>query len=65
MKKVAVLGLGKSGISAAHFLQKMGYDVVGIDDKLVSKPDFLTIITSEDASKGIQDFDFVVTSPGI
>lgn len=74
-KKVLVMGLSKSGISAAEFLNKKGFDVY-ITEAKQPKEEFLNKI-DELKSKGIkleygshsdefiEGSEFAVTSPGI
>lgn len=64
-KKVAVIGLGKSGISAAHFLQKQGYSVWVTDDKQTKGPEGTSFLPPQDLAYAISGFDFVVISPGV
>ncbi|MBS0629786.1 MAG: UDP-N-acetylmuramoyl-L-alanine--D-glutamate ligase [Verrucomicrobia bacterium] len=52
--KALVLGLGISGKSVVKFLEKRGYTVIGVDDK-VAPQNFETL----------KDFDLFVPSPGI
>jgi len=52
--KALVLGLGISGTSAASFLKKKGYEVVGVDDKLA--PQKIADLSA---------FSLLVLSPGI
>ena len=70
MPKVLVLGLSKSGISAAKLLNRHGYDVYITESKKVDIPKELTdlgikIETGEHSLNFIQGSEFAVTSPGI
>ncbi len=65
MKKVAVIGLGKSGLSAAHFLQNEGYSVWATDDKVTCAPDGVILKNAVELTCQVQDFEFVVISPGV
>jgi UDP-N-acetylmuramoylalanine--D-glutamate ligase len=60
--KVLVLGLGKSGLSAAEFLLKRGHSVLGIDKRELSTT-FPVICETEPFE--IRGFDLLVLSPGI
>lgn len=59
--RAAVLGLGKSGISAARYLQQAGYSVVATDDKATSAPEGIEFSKDID----LNGCNFVVISPGI
>jgi UDP-N-acetylmuramoylalanine--D-glutamate ligase len=63
MKQVAVIGLGKSGLSAAAFLQKEGYRVWAVDDKLTVAPEGIRLVSVDEVP--LQDIEFVVISPGV
>lgn len=52
--KALILGLGLSGKSAKNFLEKRGWEVVGIDDKSAPKN-----------IESLETFDLFVPSPGI
>lgn len=52
--KALVLGLGISGKSAATFLEKRGYEVLGVDDQFAPT-----------AIEDVKSFDLFVPSPGI
>lgn len=73
-KFAIVLGLGKSGLSAASFLAKMGAYVLGVDKKsvdieLLSRTDPLLSknfkFHSENDKVPIEEADIVIKSPGI
>ncbi len=62
---VAVIGLGKSGISAAAFLQKEGHRVFATDDKASSAPQGIHFLPAKELIEAIDTMDFVVISPGV
>ncbi|MEC7840323.1 MAG: UDP-N-acetylmuramoyl-L-alanine--D-glutamate ligase [Chlamydiota bacterium] len=73
-KKVVVIGIGVSGRSAAHFLLKKGFSVVGVDDhvdKLKNHPEVKNLVNSgmtlqsDLMEQHYEELLFVVTSPGI
>ena len=70
MTKVLVLGLSKSGIAAAKFLNRHGYDVYLTESKNV-EPDVeleklgIKIETGGHSLKFVDGAEFAVTSPGI
>lgn len=73
-KKALVLGLGISGINAAHLLVKLGAQVVANDQKTPEDPavvadlkaDGIEVITGENPLwLADEDFDVVVKNPGI
>ena len=59
-KRVAVVGLGASGLAAAELCRRRGATVVGVDQKPVAFPDF---VLQKDAR--FDGFDLVVVSPGV
>lgn len=61
--KVLVLGLGKSGLSAAQFLLDQGHDVIGVDRNPNNNLPFPTLQESEVTT--LQNIDQVILSPGI
>lgn len=61
MKKAAVFGLGKSGISSCTFLLKEGYQVFACDDKKSELPTGVHFLTKEH----LHEMDFLVISPGV
>ncbi len=63
--KVAVIGLGKSGVSACQFLQKEGYAVFATDDKATVPPQDVQFLPPKELEAIINTMDFVVISPGI
>ena len=70
MSKVLVLGLSKSGIAAAKFLKRHGYDVyltesknVDINQELVDMG--IHVETGGHSLTFVEDSEFAVTSPGI
>ncbi len=65
MKKIAVLGFGKSGQSSYRLLKALGYDVYVFDDRKIEKKN--DKFFCEKDSKRFFDFTFdeVVVSPGI
>lgn len=70
MSKVIVLGLSKSGISAAKLLKKHGYDVFITESKKVDEPSDLkemgiNIETGGHSLTFVEGSEFAVTSPGI
>lgn len=65
MKSVAVIGLGKSGVSAAHFLVKQGYSVWVTDDKQTNGPEGMGFLPPHQMAARIADYQFVVISPGV
>ncbi len=65
MKKILIIGLGKSGIAAAVWLLKEGNEVLGFDDKKVKAiPPGMQIVENT-ACLDWDDIHFVVVSPGI
>lgn len=61
-KKALVLGMGVSGKSACDYLQKQGFDVVGVDKKISDYKTFKVV----DEEKALElDCDLLVKSPGI
>lgn len=65
MKSVAVIGLGKSGMSAAHFLQKQGYSVFVTDDKKPCDMQGMTFLPPDQMAASVAEYEFVVISPGV
>lgn len=70
MAKVLVLGLSKSGIAAAKFLKRHGYDVYLTESKQVNAdPELekmgIKIETGGHSLKFVEGSEFAVTSPGI
>ena len=65
MKKALVIGLGVSGLAAAEFLQKQGFDVTGVDrnDQALKNRPFKVL--NEKAVETLCSFDLVVVSPGV
>ena len=61
MKKAVILGLGVSGKAAARLLSQCGYDLYGIDSKVTSIEEPVTVVSS---AQGL-NFDLAVVSPGI
>lgn len=57
MKKVMIYGAGVSGQGALKLLEKEGYEVLLVDDKIGIK--------SDEALKLLEDIEFFVKSPGI
>ena len=66
-KKVAVLGLGKSGISAINFLKKKGFIVFAWDDneKIRKEAKKKGINVNNFSKVNLRDFIFLIVSPGI
>ena len=59
MGKVIVFGAGLSGIGAKQLLEKNGFDVYLVDDKIgISSEEGIKILNNE-------DIEFIVKSPGI
>ena len=59
MGKVIVFGAGLSGIGAKQLLEKKGFDVYLVDDKIgISSKEGIKILNNE-------DIEFIVKSPGI
>ena len=59
MRKVIVFGAGLSGIGAKQLLEKNGFDVYLVDDKIgISSKEGIKILNSE-------NIEFIVKSPGI
>ena len=59
MRKVIVFGAGLSGIGAKQLLEKNGFDVYLVDDKIgISSEEGIKILNNE-------DIEFIVKSPGI
>ena len=70
MSKVLVLGLSKSGIAAAKFLNRHGYDVYLTESKQTEAPKELLdlgihIETGGHSLTFVEGSEFAVTSPGI
>ncbi|MBQ8168598.1 hypothetical protein IJZ97_04190, partial [bacterium] len=70
MKKVLVLGLSKSGIAAAKFLNRHGYDVYLTESKKIdADPELeklgIKIETGGHSLTFVEGAEFAVTSPGI
>ena len=69
MKKVVVVGAGKTGISTANFLSEKGYDVILNDIKKMERPDNLNknvkFISGTHNEKIFNNCEFVVLSPGV
>lgn len=75
MKKIAILGMGISGLSAIKFLLNKGRNVIAIDDKPESldnlkkiyenQPNFQNIEFAYDKKIDWQNVEFLITSPGI
>ncbi|HEY4832912.1 MAG TPA: hypothetical protein VIH61_10180, partial [Waddliaceae bacterium] len=61
--KVIVLGLGISGKAAAHFLNKRGDKVLGVD-RIVQTFEEIQVV-SESSPIQLEGIDLVVKSPGI
>lgn len=61
-KRALVLGLGLSGKSSCHYLLKQGYDVVGVDKKLIDCEGVKVL--GEEEGLNIE-CDLLVKSPGI
>lgn len=57
MKKAMVLGMGISGNGAKTLLEKEGYMVIAVDDKLA--------MSSEEAMKYLDDIEVFIKSPGV
>ena len=73
-KKILVLGLGVSGLSAARFLSKRGAAVTAVDQRLpslLSNPQIQELsgqgmqVLDEEAPCRVSDFALIVASPGI
>jgi UDP-N-acetylmuramoylalanine--D-glutamate ligase len=68
-KRVAVVGLGASGIAAAKLCLKRGATVVGVDEKpigaLSPAARALSIEVKPQTEAVFEDFDLVVVSPGV
>ena len=59
MQKALVFGTGLSGLGAKELLEKKGYSVYMIDDKMgISSKDGIEILDNE-------NIEFIVKSPGI
>ncbi len=63
----AIIGMGKTGISIAHFLLRQGIICEAFDEKLNTLPEDLDIPlhTGLLNSKALQTFDYIWVSPGI
>ena len=57
MKKAMVFGAGVSGLGGKQLLEKMGYEVILVDDK--------SAISSKDAMNMLEGLDFFIKSPGV
>jgi len=60
-----VLGLGKSGLSACHFLLKEGHRVIACDDKLQTVPEGVTFKSPQELQHELAGIDLLVISPGV
>ena len=69
MRKAAVVGAGKTGISAAIFLTRKNYEVILNDINEIAKPEKLPanvrFITGSHDPDIFKDVEFIVLSPGI
>ncbi|MDQ6968105.1 MAG: UDP-N-acetylmuramoyl-L-alanine--D-glutamate ligase [Mariprofundaceae bacterium] len=67
LQKHAIIGMGKTGISIAHFLLQQGIPCEAFDENLNTLPEGLNITLHCGAlsSKVLQTFDYVWVSPGI
>jgi UDP-N-acetylmuramoylalanine--D-glutamate ligase len=57
MGKVLIFGAGVSGLGAKKLLEKIGYEVILVDDKKA--------LSSEDGMKILPEVEFFVKSPGV
>lgn len=57
MKRAMVFGAGVSGTGACHLLEKMGYEVILVDDKKG--------VTSKEGIEYLDTIEFFVKSPGV
>lgn len=66
-QKHAIIGMGKTGISIAHFLLQQGLSCEAFDEKLSVLPESLNIPLHTGAfnSETLQTFDYIWVSPGI
>jgi UDP-N-acetylmuramoylalanine--D-glutamate ligase len=73
-KRVAVVGLGVSGVAAARLLLRRGARIVGFDQKPLASLGShgrslealgVPLVTGEGAFEQVKDVDFVVVSPGV
>ncbi|MDQ6954500.1 MAG: UDP-N-acetylmuramoyl-L-alanine--D-glutamate ligase [Mariprofundaceae bacterium] len=66
-QKHAIIGMGKTGISIAHFLLRQGFSCEAFDENLKKPPEDLPIPFHRGAlnSKELQAFDRIWVSPGI
>ncbi len=69
MRKAAVVGAGKTGVSAAIFLTRKNYEVILNDIKEIPEPEKLPanvrFITGSHDPDIFKDVEFIVLSPGI
>jgi len=66
-KKIAILGLGKTGQSLARFLLRQGHVCEGFDENKIALPDNIEmpVHTGKFSAKALAGFDVVAVSPGI
>jgi len=66
-QKHAIIGMGKTGLSIAHFLMQQGTACEAFDEKLKALPDSLTIPlhTGKLQAQALAEFDHIWASPGI
>jgi len=66
-QKHAIIGMGKTGISIAHFLLQHNCACEAFDEKLRILPEDLNIPLHKDSldSNALQKFDYIWVSPGI
>lgn len=67
LQKHAIIGMGKTGISIAHFLLQKNIPCEAFDEKLDTLPDGLNIPLHSGvlSSEALQTFDYIWVSPGI
>lgn len=63
--RVLILGMGKSGQAAYLFLKQRGYTVIGTDTNKKVMDDLLKKGWNVSSDEGVENFEFIVVSPGI
>ncbi len=64
-KRVAVVGLGRTGIALYRFLKSRGAKVYGLDRDSKLQCGIQNLILGEDYLKNLEQFDIIFVSPGV